>query len=405
MGQIKLEKKLINRWALVFAVVMMMLCLGALYAWSLFNTPLIDANPGWDLAGVSLTFGVTIIFMCIAAIVGGALQDKIGPRIVATAGGVLFSVGIMLTSTATEIWHLYLYYGAIGGFGLGCVYGPALATIIKWFPDKRGLISGIGVAGFGAGAMIAKPIILTLIANYGVSNTFLYLGIVYFIIVVAGAQTLVVPPANYKPAGWEPSAGSEATNINFTTGQMMSTIQFYFIWIMFHFGCVAGLMVISIAVNIGTDLVKLDAILAANVVVAIALFNALGRIAWGAISDKIGRIRALTAMFSLAALAMFLMSYIDMTYVSFLALGSLIGFCFGGFLSTFPALTADYYGNENLGKNYGVVILAFGTAALIGGSLVARFEFTQAFSIAALLCLIAAFMTLFVRKPELKINI
>lgn len=398
-----MEKKLINRWGMVLVAFIMMLCVGGVYAWSLYNIPLLEANPSWDLGGVALTFGITIIFMCIAGIIGGGIYDKVGPRKVATAGAILFGIGLMLSSTVAQMWQLYLYYGVLAGLGTGLIYGPALATCIKWFPDKRGLISGIAVTGFGAGAMLSKPIVLSLIASYGVGSTFLYLGIAYFIILLVAAQLLTTPPVDYRPSGWTPPVGSAvAENVNFTTGQMVKTKQFYLIWLMFHFGCIAGLLVISVAVNIGTDLVKLDAVVAANVVVAIALFNSMGRIIWGAISDKIGRIRALTAMFALMALAMFLMSHIEMNYVSFLALGSLVGFCFGGFLATFPALTTDYFGTENMGKNYGAVIFAFGVAGIVGTRLAGKFEFTQAFTIAFVLCLIAVVMAFFVNKPQLK---
>ncbi|TYT73190.1 L-lactate MFS transporter [Desulfobotulus mexicanus] len=398
-----MERKLINRWSMVFVAFVMMLCVGGVYAWSLFNIPLLEANPGWTLGGVALTFGITVIFICVGGIVGGGIYDKIGARKVATAGAIIFGTGLILSSTATQIWHLYIWYGMLAGLGTGLIYGPVLATCIKWFPDKRGLISGIAVTGFGAGAMISKPIVLFLIANYGVSNTFLYLGIIYFVILFGAAQLLVTPPVGFRPWDWRPRAGSVAAeNVNFTTGEMVKTKQFYLIWLMFHFGCIAGLLVISVAVNIGTDLVRLDPVVAANIVVAIALFNSMGRIFWGGFSDKIGRIRALTVMFSLMALAMFLMSYIEMNYVSFLALGSLVGFCFGGFLSTFPALTTDYFGTENMGKNYGAVIFAFGIAGIVGTRLAGMFEFTQAFTYAFILCLIAVAMSFFVKKPGLR---
>ncbi|TWI64171.1 OFA family oxalate/formate antiporter-like MFS transporter [Desulfobotulus alkaliphilus] len=397
-----MEKKSTSRWLMVFVAFVMMLCVGGVYAWSLYNIPLLDANPGWNLGGVALTFGITVVFICFGGIIGGGIFDKVGFRKVATAGAILFGLGLMLSSTASKIWQLYLFYGVFAGLGTGLVYGPALATCIKWFPDKRGLISGIAVMGFGLGAMISKPIILFLIENYGVNNTFLYLGVIYCAILLVAAQLLVSPPLGYRPLHWRPFVGSAvAENLNFTTGQMVKTKQFYLIWLMFHFGCIAGLLVISVAVNIGTDLVKLDAVFAANVVVAIALFNAIGRIFWGGFSDKIGRIRALSVMFSLMALAMFLMGYIEMGYVSFLALGSLVGFCFGGFLSTFPALTTDYYGTENLGKNYGAVIFAFGVAGIVGTRLAGIFEndFTQAFHVAFVLCVLAVFMSFFVTKP------
>jgi OFA family oxalate/formate antiporter-like MFS transporter len=393
-----LKEKVMNRWIVVLGAVLIQLCLGAVYAWSLFNQPLIDKF-NWEKGDVVLTFSITIFMMATFTIVGGKIQDKIGPRWVATAGGIIMGGGIMLASTATSLTQLYLYYGIIGGAGIGMAYVCPLATCQKWFPDKRGLISGLAVAGFGAGALVFKPFILSFISSVGVSSTFLYLGIIYIIVVVIGAQVLVVPPAGYCPAGWTPPAASSSGGGNdFATGQMLGTVQFYYLWIMYLFACTAGLMVIGLAKDIGINLVNLNAADAANAVVVVAIFNALGRIIWGSLSDKLGRINSLLIMYILAAIAMFLMSSLTMTYVSFLGLCSLIGFCFGGFLALFPSLTADYYGTKNFGTNYGIMFMAFGIAAIVGPKIGTSGSFTQAFLIAAVLCAIAAGMTFLVRK-------
>ncbi|NLB88766.1 MAG: OFA family MFS transporter [Syntrophomonadaceae bacterium] len=388
-----------NRWLVVLGAVIVQLCLGAVYAWSLFNQPLIDKF-GWERADVVLTFSITIATMAIFTIIAGKIQDKIGPRWVATGGGILLGLGLILASNATSLTQLYIFYGLIGGAGIGTAYVCPLATCLKWFPDKRGLISGIAVAGFGAGSLVFKPLILSFIASFGVSATFLYLGIIYLVAIVLGAQLLVVPPANYVPEGWTPPAvtAGGGGGQDFTPGQMLKTMQFYALWLMYLFGCMAGLMIIGLASNIGTELVKLDAAQAANAVVTVAIFNAAGRIIWGPISDKIGRINSLLLMYILAAFAMFSMSAITMNYVTFLALCSLIGFCFGGFLALFPSITTDYYGTKNLGTNYGIVFLAYGSAAILGPIIGTSVAFTQAFLIAGVLCAIGAAMTFLVRK-------
>lgn len=392
------EGKVMNRWLVVMGAVIVQLCLGAVYAWSLFNQPLVNKF-GWETSDVVLTFSITIATMAIFTIIAGKIQDKIGPRWVATCGGILLGLGLILASNATSITQLYLFYGLIGGAGIGTAYVCPLATCLKWFPDKRGLISGIAVAGFGAGSLVFKPLILTFIASFGVSATFLYLGIIYLVAIVLGAQLLVVPPANYVPEGWTPPAASAGGGQDFTPGEMLKTMQFYALWFMYLFGCMAGLMVIGLASNIGTDLVNLDAAQAANAVVTVAIFNAAGRIIWGTISDKLGRINSLLAMYLLAALAMFSMSAITMNNLTFLALCSLIGFCFGGFLALFPSITTDYYGTKNLGTNYGIIFLAYGSAAIIGPIIGTSVPFTQAFLIAGVLCAIGAGMTFLVRKP------
>lgn len=388
-----------NRWVVVMGAVLIQLCLGAVYAWSLFNQPLVDKF-GWDKADVVVTFSITIFVFSLFTIIAGKIQDRIGPRWVATLGGIIMGTGIMLASTATTITQLYLYYGVIGGAGIGAAYVCPLATCLKWFPDKRGLISGVAVAGFGAGALVFKPLILKLIASVGVSETFLYLGIIYLVAVVIGAQFLVVPPAGYVPRGWTPPVVHQSNaHQDFSPGQMLATRHFYVLWVMYLFGAAAGLMVIGLAKDIGINLVGLSAAAAANAVVVVAIFNALGRIVWGTVSDKLGRINSLLFMYLLAGAAMFLMSSTTMDYVSFLALCSAVGFCFGGFLAIFPTVTADYYGTRHVGTNYGIVFMAYGIAAIVGPKIGTSGSMTQAFLIAACLCAIAAGLSFLVRKP------
>ncbi|QGT98679.1 hypothetical protein SYNTR_0086 [Candidatus Syntrophocurvum alkaliphilum] len=394
------EEKATNRWIVVFGAVLIQLCLGAVYSWSLFNAPLIELH-GWEASGVVLTFSITIATMSVFTIIAGRVQDKIGPRWVATAGGVLLGLGVILASQATSLWQLYLCYGLIGGAGVGTAYVCPLATCVKWFPDKRGLISGIAVAGFGAGALIFTPLINVFLASSGVSQTFVYLGIIYLIAVSIGAQFLKVPPDGYVPEGWTPPETTSGTNqTDFSTGQMLSTPQFYLMWVMYLFGCLAGLMVIGLAADIGVNLVGLTAATASTAVMIIAIFNATGRIIWGTLSDVLGRITSLIIMYILATAAMFLMSYITMTFATFLILCSLIGFCFGGFLALFPSLTADYYGTQNLGTNYGIMFLAYGSAAIVGPIIGTAVPFQHAFLIASVLCATATILTFFTKQPK-----
>ncbi|WP_304541462.1 L-lactate MFS transporter [Desulforamulus aquiferis] len=390
----------INRWRVVVGAVLIQVCLGAIYAWSLFNQPLIEKF-GWHSEDVVLTFSITIAVFAAFTILAGKVQDRIGPRWVATAGGLLLGLGLILASRATTIWELYLFYGIIGGAGIGTAYVCPLATCVKWFPDKRGLISGVAVAGFGAGSLLFKPVILFLISNFGVSETFMYLGIIYPLAIVLGAQFLILPPADYVPKGWTPPENSKAPVSNFTSGQMLKTYQFYIMWFMYLLGCVAGLMVISLAVNIGTDFVGLGPALAANAVIAIAIFNAAGRVAWGTLSDMLGRINALVVMYILTASTMFYMGTMTLGYLGFMIAVSLAGFCFGGFLALFPSLTADYYGIRNMGGNYGLVYQAYGLAAIVGPRIATSMEFASAFMIAGILSVAAAVMAFLLKPPVL----
>ncbi|MDT8859740.1 OFA family MFS transporter [Alkalihalobacillus sp. MEB130] len=388
-----------NRWLVVLGAVIIQINLGAVYAWSLFNQPLMDKF-GWAREDVVVTFSITIATFALATIFAGRLQDKIGPRWVATIGGVLLGLGLMLASQATTLFQLYLFYGVIGGIGIGMTYVCPLSACVKWFPDKRGLISGVAVAGFGLGGLIFKPIIEWLMASMGVSSTFMSLGLIYLVLVVAGAQLLKNPPAEtFKRKTDKPIP--ELSN-NFSPKQMLGTYQFYLLWVMFLFGSMSGLMVISFAVDIGVDIVNLDMEKAANAVMVIALFNAAGRIVLGRVSDTLGRMNTLMGIYGLTAIIMFYMSTGSMNYITFLISVSLIGFCFGGFLALFPSVTADYYGTRNMGSNYGLMYQAYGISAFVGPIVVKAIPLTQAFVLSAIVCLLALGMAKVVSVPKKK---
>lgn len=384
-----------NRWLVVLGAVIIQINLGAVYAWSLFNQPLIDKF-GWAREDVVVTFSMTIAVFAFTTIFAGRLQDKIGPRWVATIGGLLLGLGLLLSSQATTLFQLYFFYGVIGAIGIGMTYVCPLSACVKWFPDKRGFISGVAVAGFGLGGLIYKPIITYFIKNSGVSSAFLYLGIIYLLLVIAGAQLLKNPPIDQTP---EIDLATD-TSTDFSPKQMLGTYQFYLLWFMFLFGSVSGLMVISFAVDIGVDLVNLDLEKAANAVMVIALFNAAGRIVLGKISDRFGRKNTLIMIYGLTASIMFYMSTGMITYPMFLISVSLIGFCFGGFLSLFPSITADYYGTKNIGSNYGFMYQAYGLSAFAGPFIVKALPFTKAFLIAGIICIFAIIMAKFVQVPQ-----
>ncbi|MEW9051570.1 MAG: OFA family MFS transporter [Neobacillus sp.] len=388
-----------NRWLVVLGAVLIQLNLGAVYAWSLFNQPLMDKF-GWAREDVVVTFSITVAVFAFVTIFAGRLQDQIGPRWVATIGGILLGIGVMLASQATTLFQLYFFYGVIGGIGIGMTYVCPLSACVKWFPDKRGFISGIAVAGFGLGGLIYKPIISYLIELTGVSNSFIYIGMIYLVLVVAGAQLLKNPPADYQLPAGQPGSDVDKEG-QFTAKQMVGTYQFYLLWAMFLFGSVSGLMVISFAVDIGVDLANVSLEQAGNAVMVIALFNAAGRIALGKVSDRFGRKNTLIVSYGVTALVMFYMSTGTLNYPLFLLAVSLIGFCFGGFLALFPSITADYYGTKNMGSNYGFVYQAYGLSAFVGPLVVKALPFTQGFLLASLLCILAIVMARFVKKPEL----
>ncbi|ARK29579.1 L-lactate MFS transporter [Halalkalibacter krulwichiae] len=387
-----------NRWLVVLGAVLIQINLGAVYAWSLFNQPLIDKF-GWNREDVVVTFSITIATFALATIFAGRLQDRIGPRWVATIGGLLLGIGLILASQASTLLQLYFFYGVIGGIGIGMTYVCPLSACVKWFPNRRGFISGVAVAGFGLGGLIYKPVISSLIEMTGVSSSFLYLGIIYLVLVVAGAQLLKNPPKEDSISSNLENVSSDANN-DFTPKQMLGTYQFYLLWFMFLFGSVSGLMVISFAVDIGIDLVQVTLEQAGNAVMVIALFNAAGRIVLGNLSDRLGRKKTLIMIYSLTAIIMFYMSTGFMNYSTFLIAVSLIGFCFGGFLALFPSVTADYYGTRYIGSNYGFMYQAYGLSAFAGPLIVKVLPFTQAFVLAGLICVLAIIMAKLVVVPQ-----
>lgn len=386
-----------KKWLVVFGAILIQLNLGAVYAWSLFNQPLIEKF-GWEREDIVVTFSITIAMLAIFTMIAGRIQDKIGPRWVATVGGILLGTGLILASQATTLFQLYLFYGFIGGAGIGLTYVCPLSACVKWFPDKRGLISGVAVAGFGLGGLIYKPIILYFINNFGVSTAFLYLGILYLILVVAGAQMLSNP--DKKEQNDAVIKKLTVSGEEYSPKEMLATYQFYILWFMYFFGTMAGLMVISFAVDIGMEIAQLDVIKAGNAIMVIALFNAAGRILWGKISDNIGRINTLIIMYGITALVMLYLSSGMLNYATFLISVSLIGFCFGGYLALFPSVTADFYGLTNLGANYGFIYLAYGLSAFVGPIIIKYIPFTQFFIIAAIFCVLSIIMAKIIVIPK-----
>ncbi|WP_226666378.1 OFA family MFS transporter [Metabacillus litoralis] len=384
-----------NRWFVVLGAVLIQLNLGAVYAWSLFNQPLIDKY-GWIREDVVFTFSITIAVFAFTTIFAGRLQDRIGPKWVATIGGLLLGIGLILSSSASTLFQLYVFYGVVGGIGIGMTYVSPLSACVKWFPEKRGFISGVAVAGFGLGGLIYKPIISYFITEFGVSSAFFYLGIIYMILVVAGAQLLKNPPV-----GEQAFTAKGLNTAQFSPIQMLKTSQFYVLWMVFLFGSISGLLVISFAVDIGVELVHLDVEKAANAVMVIALFNAAGRIILGKVSDLFGRKNTLMIIYALTAFIMFYMSTGMMNYPLFLLSVSLVGFCFGGFLALFPSVTADYYGTKNIGSNYGFIYQAYGISAFAGPFIIKVIPFTQAFLISGFICVIAMILVKLVKAPKL----
>ena len=379
------EKKTFNRWLVVVGALLIQVSLGAVYIYSVFKPGLSATFPTWSATDLALPSQLILAFFALGVIVAGRIQDKIGPKIVAMVGGVMLGIGLIIASFATNLMMFTIAFSVIGGLGIGTAYVCPIATCVKWFPDKRGMITGLAVAGFGAGALVFTPIAKAFIAASGIMPTFMYLGIIFLVAVVLGAQLMVVPPAGFKPAGWTPPApapgAKSAAGSDFTTGEMLKTPQFYFLWLSYFCGCTAGLMIIMNITNmwqapsmielaktmptISMDVFKNIANQGALAVMIVAILNAAGRLVWGQVSDVIGRKNTLYILFAFAGVIMLVLKMFT-SFPLFLFGVCSIGFCFGGFLGLYPAVTADYFGTKNVGANYGFMFAAFGAGGLFG---------------------------------------
>jgi MFS transporter, OFA family, oxalate/formate antiporter len=396
-----------NRWLIAAAGVVMQVALGAVYAWSVFRIPLSEAY-GTSVSAVNTTFSIAILALGFAAFFGGLWMGRSGPRIVAISAGALYGVGIFLASFAeNSLWVLYLSYGLMAGIGIGLGYIVPVATLIKWFPDKRGFITGIAVAGFGAGALLTAPIAKQLISGVGLFSTFAILGVLYFIMVVGAGLLMKNPPEGWKPEGWEPEEdeSGERTGINYELGGALKTWQWYALWALLFLNVTAGIAIISEADPIAQEVSGVEPWLAAWLVSIISIGNAAGRFLWAWLSDAIGRKWVFLTMFLLQAALFFLIPVIGASFFLLAVLSFIIVSCYGGGFGTMPAFNADYFGSQNVGKIYGLMITAWGFAGVLGPQLISiMYDATQsyagAFRIIAGIMLVSAIVPFIVRPPK-----
>lgn len=362
-----------KRWGIAVAGFFMQMALGAVYAWSVFRIPLAKQFH-WSISDVTLTFTIAIFVLGISAFFGGLWMNKSGPRVVALTGGFLYGTGVFLASfSAHKLWWLYLSYGLIGGIGLGFGYIVLIAVLVKWFPDRRGLITGIAVGGFGAGALVTAPVASWLIQKVGVLPTFAYLGIAYLIITMFTGYFLQNPPDGWKPAGWAPSAVQTAQRAakDYTLGGALATWQWWALWSLLFLNTSAGISLISQESPIFQEIAKASVTVAAGMVGIVSIGNGVGRIFWAWISDGLTRRWTFALMFLLQVGLFWLLPGITsiavLTILSFIIL-----MCYGGGFGTMPAFAADYFGSKNVGPIYGLMLTAWGCASAFGPLLIAH---------------------------------
>lgn len=361
------SEKLPNRWGIALAAVCMQICLGAVYGWSVFKKPLMGAEH-WAETSVQLNFTLAIFFLGVGTIIGGLWQDKVGPRKVAATAGILYGVGYILSGIAAahhSLNGLYIGYGVLSGIGMGMGYICPVATLVKWFPDMRGLMTGVAVCGYGFGAAVMSPFAAKEIIHYGVPATFWTLGVIYLIVVVIAAQFYANPPQGWRPAGWEPrtAVAKAANKFDFTVGEALGTWQFYLLFALLFLNVSAGIMIISQASPMAQEMVGMTVIKAAWMVGLISLCNGLGRVFWAWVSDHLGRARVYFLLFLIQVVIFFMLPRLH-DWTLFSLAFAIIGLCYGGGFGTMPSFTADFFGAKAMGGIYGIILLAWGLAAI-----------------------------------------
>jgi OFA family oxalate/formate antiporter-like MFS transporter len=369
------------------------------YAWSVFRKPLADALHA-SVTEINLAFTITIVMLGFGAFVGGLVLTKVGPRAVGIAAGVLYGSGTYLAGFAAgDLQMIYLTYGVMAGLGLGLGYIVPIATLVKWFPERRGIITGIAVAGFGCGALAFGPLARLLIAEYGPFHAFRILGLVFYTVVIGEAVVLRDPHDARKRSAMRGSLDER------TLGGALQTWQWYALWALLFLNVTAGIALIAEAAPMAQELGGATELQATALVGTIAVFNGAGRFVWSALSDAIGRRAVFTLLFAIQAVVFALLPYAP-SYRDFLALCCVALLCYGGGFGTMPAFVTDYFGPRHVGKIYGLMLTAWGAGAVLGPMVVSRMRdltghYTIGLHAIAAIMAVSAIAPILLRPPRL----
>lgn len=368
-----------NRWLIPLGAVLVHICIGSVYAWSTFNIPIKNALPGtpsW-FSPPYTTFTTALVILGLSAAFGGTWVERRGPRVAATVAAFCFGIGLMIGGVGLLLKQpvgVFIGMGLVGGVGCGLGYIAPVSTLVKWFPDRRGMATGMAIMGFGGGASIASPMNVALMKAVGVGETMLVLGAIYLVVMLIGSRILHRPPAGWKPEGWTPPAvkNKMITDRSISRNQALATPQFYLMWGILFINVTAGIGVLSQVSPMTQDLFSKTAAEAAAVVSLISLFNLAGRFLWASGSDLIGR-RATYITFFVVQLGLFLLIprlAASGNYAAFLASWSIVYTMYGGGFATIPAFLADIFGPENVGAIHGVILTAWSAAAIVGPAII-----------------------------------
>ncbi len=404
-----------GRWKVAVGAIVIQMCLGAIYAWSVFTTPLQDE--GWSKVETQIVFSAGLASFALVMVYAGRKLHTWGPQRLALAGGVTLGVGYLVAAIGggSSFVPVLLGVGLIGGSGIGLAYVVPIAVGMRWFPDHKGMISGVAVAGFGFGAMGWIKVAGSwgnLIDRIGLDGTFATYGIAFAVVVVLGSLTMKMPPKGWLPTGFTPPEELGKGGEDFTPREMLRTPQFHLISLTFMVSAGAGLMAIGVMKLYGVEALsdsglsedQADAAAGTAMAVFFSVANGVGRLAWGTLSDKLGRKRSVVLMAASQGVFLLLFTTLAQNEWSLYLAATLTGFNFGGNFALFPALTADEFGNTAVGDNYPWVFLSYGAGGIIfpilGGSLGDAGNFPLAFSIAGVMCLVGAAAAYLVFPPH-----
>lgn len=367
-----------NRWLIAASAVFIHISIGAAYAYSVYTQPLVEIK-GWSMASVTTAFTIMMVLGGGSAALFGKFVERSGPRKSAMLAALLFGLGQAGSGFAISMDSLtgfLLSYGLLSGLGLGIGYIAPVSTLVKWFPDKRGLATGMAVLGFGTGALITAPVAASLIESIGISYTFYILGISYFVLMMLGASYIAPPPRNWMPAGMKAAvkAGTRKMKKDLsqaTSGEAVRTKHFWMLWTMMLINTSAGIMMISVASPMAQNIVGLSAGAAATMVGIMGVFNGGGRLGWAAASDYISRPKVFIIFFIIQLVAFITLPIITSAFI-FQIFIFLVVSCYGGGFSNLPAFIGDLFGTKELGAIHGYLLTTWSLGGLIGPTLVSQ---------------------------------
>lgn len=368
-----------NRWLIALSAVCIHLSIGAAYAYSVYTIPLVDSL-GWAASSVTIAFTVMMTLGGASAAVFGRFVERSGPRKSAILAAVLFGLGQAGSGFAVSVDSLTLFiltYGLLSGIGLGIGYIAPVSTLVKWFPDRRGLATGMAVLGFGTGALITAPVAAAVMETLGIATTFYILGTSYFVLMLLGAFYIAPPPKGWLPRGMAQKDTSGTVKVitadlsSLTARKAVKTKHFWMLWTIMLINTSAGIMMISVASPMAQTLGGLTAAGAAVMVGLMGIFNGAGRIGWAAASDYLSR-PVVFIIFFVIQLVAFLTLPIISSAIIFQALIFMVVSCYGGGFSNLPAFIADLFGTKELGAIHGYLLTTWSLGGLLGPTIVSQ---------------------------------